>query len=55
MNTVAFYDTKPYDRHYFDRAANADRLRRQFHKFRLTNETAGSVDGAQAVCVFVND
>jgi D-lactate dehydrogenase len=55
MNTVAFYDTKPYDREYFERAADAGRLRCQFHEFRLTSETAASVDGAQAVCVFVND
>ena len=55
MNTVAFYDTKPYDREYFERAPEASRLRRQFHEFRLTSETAASVDGAQAVCVFVND
>ncbi len=55
MNTVAFYDTKPYDRRYFERATGADRLRWQFHEFRLTSETAASVDGAQAVCVFVND
>ena len=55
MNTVAFYDTKPYDREYFERAPEADRLRRQFHEFRLTSETAASVGGAQAVCVFVND
>ena len=54
-NTVAFYDTKPYDREYFERAPEADRLRLQFHEFRLTSETAASVDGAQAVCVFVND
>lgn len=55
MTTVAFYDTKPYDRLYFERAPDADRLRRQFHEFRLTQETAGSALGAQAVCVFVND
>ena len=55
MNTVAFYDTKPYDREYFERAPEANRLRLQFHEFRLTSETAASVDGAQAVCVFVND
>ena len=55
MNTVAFFDTKPYDRQYFERAAGAGRLRWQFHEFRLTSETAASVDGAQAVCVFVND
>ena len=55
MNTIAFYDTKPYDREYFERADNAGCLRWQFHEFRLTSETAASVDGAQAVCVFVND
>ena len=55
MNTVAFYDTKPYDREYFERADGAGRLRWQFHEFRLTSETAASVNGAQAVCVFVND
>jgi D-lactate dehydrogenase len=55
MNTVAFYDTKPYDREYFERAADAKQLHCQFHEFRLTTETAASVNGAQAVCVFVND
>lgn len=55
MNTVAFYDTKPYDRQYFESAPGADRLKRQFHEFRLTNETVATVAGVQAVCVFVND
>ncbi len=55
MNTVAFYDTKPYDCEYFECAPEASRLRLQFHEFRLTSETAASVNGAQAVCVFVND
>ncbi len=55
MTTVAFYDTKPYDREYFERNAAAARLRWQFHEFRLTAETAASAAGASAVCVFVND
>jgi D-lactate dehydrogenase len=55
MITVAFYDTKTYDREYFERAPEASRLRCHFHEFRLTSETAASVNGAQAVCVFVND
>ncbi len=55
MKTVAFYDTKSYDRQYFESAAGAERLNWQFHEFRLTYETASSVNGAQAVCVFVND
>jgi D-lactate dehydrogenase len=55
MNIVAFYDTKPYDREHFERAARAGEIQWRFHEFRLTGETAGSVDGAQSVCVFVND
>lgn len=55
MITVAFYDTKPYDRDYFQRAAGVERLRLRFHEFRLTSETAGSAADARAVCVFVND
>lgn len=52
---TAFYDTKPYDRDYFGRAAGADHLDWHFHEFRLSTETAGTAQGAQAVCVFVND
>jgi D-lactate dehydrogenase len=55
MTTVAFYDTKPYDREYFEQNADAARPRWQFHEFRLTAETAASAAGASAVCVFVND
>lgn len=55
MINLAFYDTKPYDRQYFEHATGADRLQRRFHEFRLSSETTGSVDGADAVCVFVND
>jgi D-lactate dehydrogenase len=55
MLTAAIYDTKSYDRDYFERAPGSARLRRIYHEFRLTNETTGSVEGAQAVCVFVND
>ncbi len=52
---TAFYDTKPYDRLYFERATDVERLNWQFHEFRLTSETASSASGVQAVCVFVND
>ena len=55
LTTVAFFDTKPYDRAYFERAAGADAIRWQFHEFRLSSETAGIATGAAAVCVFVND
>ena len=55
MGTVAFYDTKPYDREYFEAVPDAGRVRRQFHEFRLTSDSAASVGNAEAVCVFVND
>ncbi len=53
--TIAFYDTKPYDRDYFQRADGAAALAFQFHEFRLSEETVASATGADAVCVFVND
>lgn len=57
MTTVAFYDTKPYDRDPMTAAAAAagNGLRFTFHEFRLTVETAGTARGATAVCAFVND
>jgi D-lactate dehydrogenase len=55
MNTVAFYDTKPYDREHFARAASAAELHWVFREFRLNADTAATAQGAQAVCVFVND
>jgi D-lactate dehydrogenase len=55
MKTVTFYDTKPYDREYFERNPDFGRLERKFHEFRLTAQTAATARGAQAVCVFVND
>lgn len=55
MIQVAFYDTKPYDRQYFEAAIGNGRLVYRFHEFRLNAETAATARGAQAVCVFVND
>jgi D-lactate dehydrogenase len=55
VKTVAFYDTKPYDRQYMAAATGAAELQWAFHEFRLTSETVGSASGAQAVCGFVND
>lgn len=54
-NTIAFYDTKSYDRDYFASESAGSGLELQFHDFRLDSTTAGSAAGCQAVCVFVND
>ncbi len=55
MIETAVYDTKPYDREYFARAACAERIVWRFHDFRLSAETAPAAKGARAVCIFVND
>jgi D-lactate dehydrogenase len=52
---IAFYDTKPYDRDYFKRAAAGQAVEWRFHEFRLSADTAPTAQGASAVCVFVND
>jgi D-lactate dehydrogenase len=51
---VAFFDTKPYDREYFDRAA-AGRVDVNYFKFALKTEVAAVVADAFAVCAFVHD
>lgn len=53
MPSVAFYDTKPYDREPM--TAVAGDVAFLFHEFRLTAETAGTAGGTSAVCAFVND
>lgn len=55
MTTVAFSDTKPYDREYMLAAAGAGEIQWLFRDFRLTAETAATVAAATAVCSFVND
>jgi len=55
MIEVAVFDTKPYDRHYLSHATSADRIRWRFHEYRFGPETARTAQGAQAVCLFVND
>lgn len=52
MSTVAFFDTKSYDREHFAQVAGVDW---RFHEFRLSTETVAVARGASAVCVFVND
>jgi len=52
---VAFFDTKPYDREYFD-AANADgRIAVKYFPMKLGADTAALAAGYDAVCAFVND
>lgn len=51
---IAFYDTKSYDREYFDRENASSGMDMRYHDFRLNAANAGSAEGCKAVCVFVN-
>lgn len=55
MSEVAVFDSKPYDRHYLQRATGSDLIAWRFHEFRLSTQTASVAKGSAAVCVFVND
>ena len=55
MIHTAVFDTKAYDREPLENAATGLDIKWSFHEFRLTHETAATANGAQAVCVFVND
>lgn len=55
MIDAAFYDTKPYDRQYFEHGRSEGGIHWRFYDFRLRAETATTARGAGAVCVFVND
>lgn len=55
MIKAAFYDTKPYDRQYFEAVHPGADLKWQFHEFRLSRDSVSTAEGAQAICIFVND
>jgi D-lactate dehydrogenase len=54
MITLAFYDTKPYDKKYFE-AASSPEVSIRFLDCRLNAGTASTAAEADAVCVFVSD
>jgi D-lactate dehydrogenase len=53
MKTIAFFDAKPYDREWFDKANTGYQIR--YLESRLTPATVQLAAGADAVCAFVND
>ncbi|KAG5938964.1 hypothetical protein E4U53_007916 [Claviceps sorghi] len=55
---LAVFSTKPYDKRYFEAAKAAraqDATELVFHQVALTHDTVPLAQGADAVCVFVND
>jgi D-lactate dehydrogenase len=55
QTTVAVYDTKPYDRESLASIEGAETIDWRFLDFRLGPDSAHAANGAQVVCVFVND
>jgi len=55
MKTIAFYDTKPYDRVSFDAQNESYGCVINYFTERLNQHTASFAVGADVVCAFVND
>lgn len=55
MLSVAFFDTKPYDRPGFTSAGERYGLQIRFFETKLNEDTVGLAQGCDAVCAFVND
>lgn len=50
---IAFFDTKPYDREYFEKYS--DKIEFTFFETKLDQRTARLAKGFDGVCAFVND
>lgn len=55
MNNVAFFDTKPYDREWFEPLAKEQNINIKYFDSKLCAETAVIARGYECVCAFVND
>ncbi len=55
MITVAFYDTKPYDRIWFDKCSKDMNIKIKYFESKLSEDTAVLARDCDCVCVFVND
>ncbi len=53
MESIAFFDAKPYDREWFDKINRDFEIR--YFEGRLRPENARLAEGSRAVCAFVND
>ncbi|QIQ20942.1 2-hydroxyacid dehydrogenase [Zophobihabitans entericus] len=52
---IAMYSSKHYDREQFECANKAFNYEFEFFDFKLNKTTAKAAEGADAVCIFVND
>ena len=52
---LAIYSTKQYDKKYLQQVNEAFGFELEFFDFLLTEKTAKTAHGCEAVCIFVND
>lgn len=52
---ITFFGTQPYDRESFDRANASCGFEFNYHRSHLNGNNALLAQGADAVCIFVND
>ncbi len=52
---IAFFNTKAYDRLFFDKANHAHGHKLVYHESHLRSNTVSLVEDEQAVCCFIND
>lgn len=52
---IAFFDTKPYDRVWFEPLFDEQGYEVKYYEYKLNPDTARLADGFDAVCAFVND
>lgn len=55
MRTITFFDTKPYDKVYFDQKKESYGFEITYLEEKLNRHTARLAEGTQAVVAFVND
>lgn len=52
---IAFFDTKPYDKQFFEKYGNERNIKFKFFETKLNEDTVDLAHGYDGVCAFVND
>ena len=55
MKIISFYDTKPYDKYFFDKQKEQYDFTINYYEEKLNKHTARMAEGSDAVVAFVND
>lgn len=55
MHKISFYNTKSYDKVFFDKYKGQYEMEMEYHKYKLNEKTVKLAEGSDAVVAFVND